>query len=47
MAAVHSAKQPDVMKVFEAIAMIISRRGEGNVRLVSVRKTSGNDRKAG
>lgn len=47
MAAVRSAEKPDATKVFEAIAMIISRRGEGNVRLSDVRKASEGVRKAG
>lgn len=47
MEAVRSTEKPDVMKVFEAIAMIVSRRGEGNVRLVSVRKASEDVKKAG
>lgn len=37
---------PDPAKVFAAIAMIISRRGEGNVSLISVR-TVQQERKAG
>lgn len=47
-AAVHSG-QLDVAKVFEAIATILSRRGEGNVRLVGVSKAQAQKetRKAG
>ena len=37
---------PDPQKVFAAIAMIISRRGEGNVSLVSA-KTVQQEQKAG
>lgn len=37
---------PDAQKVFAAIALIISRRGEGNVRLISV-KSVRQERKAG
>lgn len=37
---------PDVQKVFAAIALIISRREEANVSLVSVRRVQ-QERKAG
>lgn len=37
---------PDVQKVFTAIALIISRREESNVSLVSVRRVQ-QERKAG
>lgn len=37
---------PDVQKVFAAIALIISRREESNVSLVSVRRVQ-QERKAG
>lgn len=37
---------PDPAKVFAAIAMIISRRGEGNVRLAAVQDIK-KERKAG
>lgn len=37
---------PDPGKVFAAIAMIVSRRGEGNVRLAAVRDIQ-QERKAG
>lgn len=37
---------PDAQKVFAAIAMIVTHRGEGNVRLVSVRNVQ-QERKAG
>lgn len=37
---------PDPQKVFAAIAMIISRRGEGNVSLISVRAVQ-REQKAG
>ena len=43
----RNGNQLDVIKVFEAIAQILSRRGEGNVRLVGVREASGDSRKAG
>ena len=45
-AAVHSGKL-DVVKVFEAIALILSRRGEGNGRLVGVSKVKQEAGKAG
>lgn len=45
-AAVHSGKL-DVVKVFEVIALILSRRGEGNVRLVGVSKAKQEAEKAG
>lgn len=37
---------PDVGKVFAAIALIMTKRGEGNVRLVSVRSAR-REQKAG
>lgn len=37
---------PDAQKIFNAIALIMTRRGEGNVRLVSVRSVQ-QERKAG
>lgn len=37
---------PDVQKVFAAIALIVTKRGEGNVRLASVRSVR-QGRKAG
>lgn len=47
MAAARDTAKPDEVKVFEAIAMILSRRGEGKVRLVGVRKASEGVRRAG
>lgn len=37
---------PDPAKVFSAIAMIVSRRGDGNVRLSAVKSVQ-QERKAG
>lgn len=37
---------PDAQKVFNAIALIMTRRGEGNVRLAAVRSIR-QERKAG
>lgn len=37
---------PDAQKVFETIAQIVTRRGEGNVRLISI-KSIQQERKAG
>lgn len=47
VAEIRNTAKPDVKKVFGAIAIIISRRGEGKVRLVGVRKVSEGVRKAG
>ena len=38
--------EPDVQKIFNAIAMIMTRRGEGNVRVASVTNIQ-QERKAG
>lgn len=48
MTAVHTQQQnaPDVQKIFAAIALIISRREEANVSLISVRHVQP-ERKAG
>lgn len=48
MTAVHTQQQntPDPAKVFSAIAMIVSRRGDGNVRLSAVKSVQ-QERKAG
>lgn len=47
MEEVKSTRPLDVMKVFKAIAINVSRRGEANVHLVGVRKVSEDVRKAG
>jgi len=47
MAEAQNMKKLDVVKVFEAIAVILTRRGEGRVRLVDVKKVSEDVKKAG
>lgn len=44
--AIHSG-QLNVKKVYEAIAQILSRRGEGDIRLVGVSKVQQGVKKAG
>ena len=47
MAEVHTQQQPDVMKVFEAIARIMSQREGRRVQLVEVRRPDEKQKRAG